>query len=183
MGLRSGGWQRLSLSLLACLAPACASVDHVRVVPANADEVQGIRYYDSSVYLLVFPNPDGTLDMGIHYLPDPNRKMAVHPHSFAGKVDVTLDFEDGALKSAKSGADTTVVPKAILKAAEVFLGTLLDVGIAAPEPPIRPDILEVPPPHIYKILVVGDIVHFVGGPGNRHFEISLVETEKKGGQS
>lgn len=177
--------------LVLILCASCASLDFVPVKRTDppgtpgkcADrsgekDIDGIRYYDVSPYLIVHSNPDGTLAIRLIYLPDPNKKMSVHPKAISAKIETTLEFENGSLKTSQSLADATVVPKAILEAAKTVLPLVLDAPIAPAKPP-QTDYV-VPPPHVFKVVVRGGQTYLLGEQAKGDpILISLVAEEEE----
>src|ERR1700730_9618812 len=89
--------KHMKRALATLLVPLCAmgcvaSVTH-RVVD-TADKDDGIRYYQSSPYLLVYSDSKGGLQGRILYLPDQTKKMAVEPHVFLGRSELTMFFRN-----------------------------------------------------------------------------------------
>jgi hypothetical protein len=125
--------------------------------PANdADVSKGFRYYNSSPYLLVYSNGKGGIVSQIVYLPDPQKKMTATPSSFLSTIQTTMEFDKGVLKSAKNTTDASIVSSGIVKAVESAAPALL----AALNEPARDRL--VPAPYLYKIIVEGNTVKFVG---------------------
>jgi hypothetical protein len=153
---------RLLWLVIPLLTVSCASMEYRRVEGVEQDaKADGFRYYDASPYLIVHSNADGTLAIRLEYLPGPNKKMSVRPKATAAKLETTLEFERGTLKSSKSLADATVVPKAILDAAAKILPFVLE----DPEKIAALEEYKVPQPYLFKILVKGDDTFLVGGRG------------------
>lgn len=176
--------RRQSILALPCLAlllalASCASVKHEWIDPEDADtsEKRGIRYLETSPFLIVHANPDGTLTARLEYLPDRFKKLAVLPKATAARNHTTLEFDRGVLTKADTEADATAVPKALLKAAEAVIPMLSPFLNEARE--AEDDSYPVPAPNIYKIVVRGSDVYFIGGAGDQNFRITLVPVEKK----
>jgi len=133
----------------------------------------GIRYYQSSPYLIVYSNGKGGIVTKIEYLPDPNKKMSAVPKSFMATIKTTMEFKNGVLTSNEEEGDGTVVPKAILKAVETaapaFLAALNKTDVRE---------LTVPAPYIYKIVVDGNDIIFVGKKGDTNIKITLLPQKK-----
>ena len=149
----------------------CAWVEHVPLTKENDEEERGLRYFESSPYLLVHSDGKGGLVWRIVPLPDPTRLMTARPVQFFAKLESTMTFQNGVLVSSTDVADAAVVPKAIIAAAEKALPLL---GVLKAEG--TEDV--VPAPHLYKIVVNGDQVTFVGGQGDPKTVQVDVPTEK-----
>ena len=70
------------------LLGGCAGVSHSPVASSSADRcVNGIRYYQNSLYLLVYSDGKGGIVSEFMYLPDTTKKMVACPHNFAADLD------------------------------------------------------------------------------------------------
>jgi len=121
---------RLGVPLLAIAvawsAAACATVTHHRIASAADDQADtGIRYLNTSPYLIAYSDGKGGIITQVTYLPDPAKKMSAKPNTTLADVDSTLDFDRGVLTSSVSKGDATAVPMAIAKAVEAFAPSLL----------------------------------------------------------
>jgi len=64
-----------AMMALVCLLTSCAGVTHQAITTKKQDcEARGIRYYDSSPYLLVQTDNQGGLTSDFMYLPDQNKR-------------------------------------------------------------------------------------------------------------
>jgi hypothetical protein len=94
--------------------------------------------------------------------------MVAKPYSTMSSLSSTLAFDKGILTQSTETPDTSALPSAILSAAEKVLGKLVlrapGEGAAPPAETTRTN--AVPAPYLYKVLVEGPSVRFVGGPGN-----------------
>jgi hypothetical protein len=164
----------ITLTVLLGIITGCARITH-RPLDNVADvKSKGIRYYRSSPYLIVYPNGKGGIVADIKYLPDPYKKMSAIPKSFMATINTTLEFSKGVLTTSKEEADGTVVPKAILGAVEAaapsFLAALNKVGAKD---------YTVPAPYIYKIIVKGDTVFFIGSKADKNIKVTLLPQKKE----
>ncbi len=151
----------------------CAGVAHIPIKNEEHDkEVNGIRYLRASPYLLVYSNTKGGIETEILYLPDPHKKMAANPTSVMADINSTMDFKNGMLTGTKDIADATAVPKQLVEA----IGTIGSALIKALNEPkeVEKNEYQVPPPHIYKIVVKGTDVKFIGGKGDTPINITLL---------
>jgi hypothetical protein len=154
------------MALVALLAFGCSAA--VKYTPAT-DGGTGIRYYQSSPYLLVYSNGKGGLIWQILYLPDQTKMMMVEPKVIGGRSEMTLYFQNGVLTGSTELGDTTELPKAILAAVQSAI-PLLAMTMEVQQP-------TVPAPYLYKIIVEGDKVRFVGGHGDCDIIVPLKETK------
>lgn len=118
----------------------------IRVEP-DSDAAAGVRYYQSSPYLLVTTDNDGGLKSELLYLPNLRKKMSARPYSFLAKNDSTLEFENGVLRTGETEGDATVVPKAVLSALE----KVATAAIAAMNAPTEGGPKRVPGPVLFRI--------------------------------
>jgi hypothetical protein len=164
---RRAAW-RIVFGLLVPLALAsCAGVDHRRLRPEEDASADGIRYYGSSLYLLIHGDGKGGITTKLLELPDPTKLMVAKPYSTMSSLESSMTFKNGILTQAKEAPDTSAFPSAILSAAEKVLPRLFLAPGAGEfrEGPTTPT-NAVPAPYLYKVLVEGDTVRFVGGPGD-----------------
>ena len=169
-----------ALALSANLGCSARIVHEAIDEKADATNV-GIRYYESSPYLIVYSNGKGGIVTQLEYLPDPGKKMSATPQSNNASLKTTLTFENGVLTKADADGEAASVPKAIVSAiktaAPKFTGALnvpTDEEIQKDEE--KP--YTVPAPYIYKIVVDGSTVMFKGGQGKTDIKVTLLEQEK-----
>jgi hypothetical protein len=109
----------IAFPLLALYLVGCAGVDYSDVnAPKDDRDARGLRYYDSSPYLLVQTDNQGGLSSQFMYLPDLSKKRQAHPYSFLASNTTTLNFTNGILTDSSSDADSSVVPVALIKGLE-----------------------------------------------------------------
>jgi hypothetical protein len=162
----------LLLTLCSCAGLTVSSV-------IDEDKERGIRYYESSPYLLVHTDNEGGLVTRLIYLPDPTKKMAVRPYARWASSSTTLNFKNGVLSSAETSFDETAVPKAILGAIEKAATAAI---MAADEP--QSETHNVPAPYLFKIVFECDKIVLKGGqalgPDGKETSIQVtVPKEKK----
>jgi hypothetical protein len=138
------GFQALWAIALGILT-GCAGIK----VEPNTSESAGIRYCQSSPYLLVTTDNDGGIKTELLFLPDCSRKMSARPYSVLAKNDTTLEFENGVLRTGESEADTAIVPKAVLSALEKVATTAF--AAAAANAPAATEPRRVPGPILFRI--------------------------------
>lgn len=166
-------------ALLLLLGPGClAYVQHRQLTEDqdNAPESVGIRYYESSLYLLVYSNGKGGLETKILELPDPSKLTMATPTSRLAKLDTTLDFQNGYLGNAIHEGDSTVIPTAVAEAVKAVLPSLVGV-LEAPEGGPE-EVFQAPAPYLFKIHVENGIVRFVGAKGDKDVHITLAEAKE-----
>lgn len=160
--------RNVALALIALLVFGCsASVKHMQAT----DSGTGIRYYQSSPYLLVNSNSKGGLQWRILYLPDQTKMMMAEPHVVGGRVEMAMFFHNGVLTGGNALGDTTELPKAVIAAVQSAI-PLLGLAMMAATPPT------VPAPYLYKIVVVGDKVTFIGGHGDIGIKVPIIQGGK-----
>ena len=118
-------WQ-LPLALgLALICTGCAGVSYRSIDSEAADlSARGLRYYDSSPYILVQTDGKGGLVSEFKYLPDLTKKRQATPYNFLATNTTMLSFTNGIATETTSNADETAVPAAIVS-------VLKDVGMEA----------------------------------------------------
>jgi hypothetical protein len=149
--------------LLAALTGCYTSVTHKLATNSGT----GIRYYRSSPYLLVYSNSKGGLCWQILYLPDQTKEMMVTPSVVGGRSELDLYFHNGILTGSSELSDTTELPKAIISAVQSALPLIAKAAAFAAAPP------QVPAPYLFKIVVAGDQVKFIGGQGDTPITVPL----------
>jgi hypothetical protein len=148
---------------LLLVAGCTATVTYQR----EASNSAGIRYYESAPYVLVYSDGKGGLKWQILYLPDQSRVMTVTPEVRGGKTQMTLYFQNGVLGTSSTSGDSTTIPNAIIAAAQAAVPFLL---AAVAEGQKQPGF---PPPYLYKVVVNGDDVTFIGGHGDTPIRVPV----------
>jgi hypothetical protein len=97
----------------------CAGISY-GTIGSEADDLKarGLRYYDSSPYLLVQTDNQGGLTCEFLYLPDQTKKRHAKPYTFLSSNTTTLEFQRAILTNSVSDTDSSVVPVAVVKALE-----------------------------------------------------------------
>ena len=168
---------RCALTALALAQASCAGVRHRPLAPEDQGPGDGIVYYESSLYLLVYSDGKGGLAHQVLQLPDPTKKRVASPYSVLSSLNLTMTFSNGYLTESNQVADSGVVPAAILKAVTAVIPGIAALGGGEGEPEkvkVAPETC-IPPPRLYKIVVHGDVVGFYGGAGDRPIFVSLVD--------
>lgn len=133
---------------------ACAGLD-ARTAAADEASESGIRYYDSSPFLLIYTDGKGGLKSDVLYLPDTTKLRVIKPYAYLAKNDTTLKFEKGRLTQAKSVVDETAVPTEVLKGFEKVALASIKAANAG--------MTEIPGPYLFRIVKVGDNWNLAGG--------------------
>jgi hypothetical protein len=146
------------------------------------DKAQGIRYYESAPFLLVYSDGKGGLTSQLLFLPDATQKRTIDPFAVLASNNSTLTFVNGVLTQGKSVVDTTVVPKAIVGSLE----KLATAAIASALANQTDKGTQLPPPQLYRIVISKDSARLVGGPGVdsagkiRMIDVTLSKSEEAG---
>jgi hypothetical protein len=85
-------------------------------------------------------------------------------------AQTTMEFDKGVYRTGKNTMDATGVPDAIIKAVQTA-GTALIAAANAPKGKAR----EMPAPYLYKIVVNGASVKFIGSQGDIKINVNLLE--------
>lgn len=171
------------------LSGGCAGVDHYtipqqpiifddsgKINDAAAKQVKqgnkeidkkfnGVRYYGTSMYLLVYSDGKGNIVWKILELPDQTKKMSAHPYNFLARLETQMTFTNGALDRSAQFVDATVVPRAMIEAAAQVLSFLA----------FDAEKYTVPPPELYKIVPTTGGFEFVGWPGKDRIKVTIPE--------
>ena len=104
----------LILFAMAAFTMGCYSELNVHKVPRENSITTGKAngyYYSLPIpYVVVKPKGDGTMDVAVEYLPDPDHQYAVNGWTFFGNQTITVEVEDnGLLKKIVWDADDTAV--------------------------------------------------------------------------
>jgi len=129
----------------------------------------GVRYYLSSPYLLVYTNGKGDLKWKIEHLLDQTKLMVGTPTQFFAKTTASFTFTNGVLTTSKMDSDSTAAIKAVIAAAEKLL-PLLATGYTNLS---DLDTEHLPPPRLYKIFVEGDTLRLLGVQTKETISVTL----------
>lgn len=130
--------------LLALLSTGCAEVKYCRMSGNDDDTATGIRYYDSSPFLLLQHDPTGkTWQTQLLYLPDQTKENQAKITCWLAANNSTFTFSNAVLASTSVNVDETVVPVAIMNAlaglaeqATKYIPLMQNnEGIGIPQPP------------------------------------------------
>jgi len=86
--------------LLFATVAGCITEINARKVPvdqATNGKENGYYYSLPIPYLVVKPKGDGTMDVEVEYLPDPDHQYAVSAWSFLGSHELTVEVDDNGL--------------------------------------------------------------------------------------
>lgn len=112
-------------------------------------KAQGIRYYESAPFLLVYSDGKGGLVSKLLFLPDLTQKRTVDPYALLASNNTTLTFTTGVLTQGKTVVDETIVPKAVVGALEKAAGVALKAFNVAGGGASG----NLPPPLLFKIIL------------------------------
>lgn len=115
------------------------------------DQADGIRYYESAPFLLVYSDGKGGVVSKLLFLPDLTRKRVIDPYAVLSSNNSTLTFTNGVLTQGKTVVDETVVPKAVVGALEKAATALLSGAFNAPG---APPSAQLPPPQLFKVVLL-----------------------------
>ena len=107
--------------IVSCLLTlgGCAGITYGTITSEAEDlKATGLRFYDSSPYLLVQTDNQGGLTSEFLYLPDRTKKRHAKPYTFLSSNTTTMEFQKGILTSSVSDTDSSIVPVAVVKALE-----------------------------------------------------------------
>ncbi len=168
-------WMRIA-ALATCWAiiPSCSSVEHTRLSSEDDVGANGIRYYGSSLYLLLYSDGKGGIVTELHEYPDQTKLMEAKPKYIAASSNMTLECSNGMLTKTVETGDGTAVPVAVLKAIETVADKTLSALSEAGDTKERHSL---PPPYLYKIVADQDGVQFLGGQPDhpKAIYVTLVE--------
>lgn len=160
------------LVLAAAALHACAGLE-VRDASSDAADARaaGIRYYESSPYLLVYSDNAGGLVTRIVHLPDRSKRRSIRPYARLARGKATFDFRNGVLTGTDSDSDATAIPRAVVGALEAAAKAAIVAGRGSG----MGDGTAVPAPYLFKIVVAGDRVELVGGGRPEPIRVDLPE--------
>src|SRR5262245_18767231 len=119
----------VTMIVIALMVQSCARVIH----ESETSKSKGIRYYNPSAYLLVYPNGKGGLTTQLLYIADPFKKMSMKPVAFMAKTKLTDEFEKGVYKKGNDEMDATGFPKAIVDAVKTLAPAIADAVMNDPK--------------------------------------------------
>lgn len=136
------------LALSACAGSKYATLHG----DGDADDFQGIRYYESAPFVLVHSDGKGGLTAQFLWLPDTTRVRVVRPYAWLAKNNATYTFSNGVMTSAKNVVDETIVPAAVISAVKQVALARLPTADSGAGPSTR----TVPPPALFRIVSAPD---------------------------
>lgn len=96
----------------------CLTELDVKKVSTQEPNPNGFYYSLAIPFLVVKPNGDGTMEVEVEYLPDPEHQYAVSGWSFLGAHDLTVEVDDqGILKKIVWNADDSAVAAGLAESA------------------------------------------------------------------
>lgn len=142
----------------------CAGIDVGPVDITNNEsraKSKGIRYYESSPFLLIHTDNAGGLTSKIIYLPDTTKLMSIRPYSYFASNNTTLKFEQGLLTQAKAVVDETIIPTAVISSLETVAKGIIEAANA----PTDANQYTVPAPYLFRINLDNGKWELNGGQG------------------
>lgn len=140
--------RRVASFIATTLLAACAGTI-VRPV-ADDNTADGIRYYESAPFLLVYTDGRGGISSQLIYLPDVTNIRSIDPYAVLAKNETTITFSRGVLSQSKSVLDETIVPNAAITALETAANAALQ---AANDPTGSGRQVDLPLPRLYRIVI------------------------------
>ncbi len=164
--------------LIAVVLTGCAGITHRQVGERLEKDFKGIRYYRTSLYLLVYSDGKNGLKWELHRLPDPTKKMDAKPYNYLATLQAKLTFDEkGGLSQTAETVDSASLTKAALAAVTGLAPQLALLNVAEDKGPYV-----LPPPHLYKLVYNEDLRKYdwVGGPATGgDIKITLQPKEKE----
>ena len=117
----------------------------------------GLRYVETSTYLLVTTDNNGGVKSEILTLPDRSRLHSARPWALMSSNETTLTLSEGALAGTSSTLDTSKVPAAIADAVKSFGTKLVGANTKGTTDPGK----TVPGPRLFKIMFTPEGVALV----------------------
>ena len=134
------------------IAAGCAQTTYRAMDDGQEAKARGVRYYETSPFLLVKTDNAGGVEAEVLYLPDTEKMRQVQISAYLATNNTTLDFDNGVLTSAKSEIDDTVVPAAAVSA----LADIAKAAISAAANSSRGPLIDAPAPYLFRINVKSD---------------------------
>jgi len=174
-------WHRRLIAILLFGVTGCAGLTVKKVDLAHDADYDGVRYYRSSLYLLVHTDNAGGLTAEPMYLPDPSKLMSAHPYAYLSSNTGSMEFANGVLTTSEMDVDSTVVPKAVLSALQAVAVAAIGAGNATQTTTQPPT---VPLPKIFKVEVSKGHAHLIGEDGPVAGDVSMqgLHGTKEGGK-
>jgi len=148
----------------------------------DSSKPRGFRYYLPAWYLLVHTDNNGGLTVTPILLPDTTKRMSTRPYAFLATNDVDLKFSNkGMLTSAKSDADATAVPKAVITAASAVAVGALKAGLLDVERREKPEPGThrlVPSPYLFKLVQAPDGTYRLRGNEGINLTVRVPRPQK-----
>lgn len=146
-----------------------AAVDKVNFDADRKMSPNGIRYYDTSLYLLIYPDGLEKVSWKLLELPDQSKLRVAKPFNFISSLDTTFHFRDGVLVRAQEAGDSTKVPQAVIQA----IGEIAPLLLAADARSKNTFEHTVPVPLLYKLVARKGEYLLMGERLSQEMKISL----------
>jgi hypothetical protein len=172
--------------LMVLASTGCSYVCYTRITTEKEYlKGDGIRYFDSSPYILVQRDTNSNWSSSILYLTDHTKPSEVHVGAFLAINNTTLTFSNAILTDVSAQTDSSAVPAAVIQAAAQAAAAMASTpmahaaenelgtgGVTPPKEQVAPPITK-PAAFLFKIIkqdgrwgVVGasapeiDLIHF-----------------------
>jgi hypothetical protein len=143
-----------------------SAVGDVKTANARRDEgFKGVRYYGTSLYLLVYSDGKGDIVWKILELPDQTILMSARPYNVLARLEVQMTFVNGSLNRTAQLVDGTVVPRALIEAAAKVAPLLAPFDAAKT--------YTVPAPRLFKIVPTLAGYDFIGSPALGEINVTV----------
>src|ERR1700722_2280499 len=127
---RGYNWQavtRFCALLFGLILSGCASVTYTPV--QNDNDADGLRYYDTSPYLLITKDVNQQWNCQLIYLQDQTKEYQATVWAFLAQNNSSFTFStNGVLTGTTSSLDTTVIPNALLTAVASVAGSAVKLA-------------------------------------------------------
>ena len=147
-------YSTLGSSFLLLAAVGCATVHYNRITTDKEDvQGDGIRYYDSSPYLLVQRDTNSQWTAQALYLPDPTKKNQVKIATYLAVNSTSLTFSNAVLTQSAVTADSSAVPAAVVQmAAQVAISAAQAMKV----PQSNTNLPKLTPPSVFLFKIIKD---------------------------
>jgi hypothetical protein len=161
------------------LLGGCLRVTHRPLPPGDLTEdvtARGIRYYGTSLYLLLHSDGEGGVVTRLLELPDVTRKTSLEVEGVFGSVDLQLRLRDGALTESDERLRNDVLALTLMEAAGSIAQSAAS-GMYRGDPASMRE-HQLPPPSLYKIVARGSHLELLGGQGDAPIRVPLPRSKR-----
>lgn len=119
---------RSGIMLLGCITLAamtgCATT--MSGGPVTTKNTGGIRYYLPAPHIVLTPKPDGTIEVKVEYLPDPNNAYTLDVDSYFSSATIDVTLSNGMLTKINLNADSSEVAEKAIEAGSAIQKARMD---------------------------------------------------------